>query len=473
MLPGVIVPANGVGAMGSVTKGQRRCIKIEGNPFPIAVGKMLVNQTQMEKLKGKGLEVCHVFKDMLWEFSGKKIPNAGFTEKDDEVCPCSELSYTAAAEPSTTAAPTTPKDGDGPAEAAAASDDAAAKGEGVSGEAAAEAAEAKSSGRKAEDWSQDDLLDFCFVQGIKTVSSFPIEASELYEKHMKPSRPEGTTLDVKKSSHKQIGKFLNALRKAKVIEVNEKKGVISVTKVDVGHKSFVKLAEKFADDAAEVADSKAASAAAAEAEKAAAAKPEPKVMTVWKPGHYLEGMFKAAGKSKSDLYPWAEVKAVLEAFIKKEEAALDGTSVKLTEEIINALYRTSGGQKKDLTFPEEADMAELEEKMMDRMSEHTTISVDGLGSSTRKGPMQKIEVSLSRKGAHNVTRICNLEAYGIDVEPMGELLKKKLSCTVHIEDMPGKNVKDKMMQFQGHVAQELQEHLETEFGITKSFISVK
>merc|ERR1719183_1460802 len=104
-------------------------------------------------------------------------------------------------------------------------------------------------------------------------------------------------------------------------------------------------------------------------------------------------------------------------------------------------------------------MAELEEKMMDRMSEHTTISVEGLGSSTRKGPMQKIEVTLSRKGAHNVTRICNLEAYGIDVESLGTELKKKLNCTAHVEDMPGKNVKDKMLQLQGHVAQELGAYL--------------
>ena len=32
-------------------------------------------------------------------------------------------------------------------------------------------------------------------------------------------------------SHKQIGKFLNAMRKSKAIEVTEKKGVIHVSKV--------------------------------------------------------------------------------------------------------------------------------------------------------------------------------------------------------------------------------------------------
>ena len=132
----------------------------------------------------------------------------------------------------------------------------------------------------------------------------------------------------------------------------------------------------------------------------------------------------------------------------------------------------------------------------------------GVGVTTRKGAPVNIAISLqepertaqknalfgasmkprSRKGAHNVTRICNLEAYGLAPEPgtstrgcwralrkallpraLGDELKKKLNCTVYIEDMPGKNavtsaypaagstvssraqVKEKMLQLQGHV----------------------
>jgi len=99
MLPGVIVPANGVIGLGSVSKGQKRCIKIEGNPYPIAVGKMLVNQSAMEKMKGKGLEVLHVFKDTLWAHAGKAVPNAGFSEKEDEITPCGDSSWKPGAAP--------------------------------------------------------------------------------------------------------------------------------------------------------------------------------------------------------------------------------------------------------------------------------------------------------------------------------------------------------------------------------------
>lgn len=465
MLPGVLVPANGVVGFGTVTKGQPRCIKIDGNAYPIAVGRMLVNQTAMEKLKGKGLEVLHVFKDTLWEFSGKAKPNLGFVEKDDEVTPCSDCSWKPGAAP----APAAPAASAAPAAVEAAP---AAGTEAVA--QVASTADGSGGTRSASEWSQDELLDFCFLQAFKasvTEKALPIEASELYEKHMKPQRPEGTTLDVKKSSHKQIGKFLNAMRKAKVIDVVDKKGVISVSRVEMGHKLFKELAEKFA---VEVSTGGSVAASSAGSAQTSTGLPAPKVTPMWKPSHYVEGLFKAAGKSKSDLHTWDDARGVLVTYIEKEGLGSpnDGP-VKLNDELLAALYKTAGGEKKDAVYPATADMQDLEDRMQERMQEHTTIDVHGVGPTTRKGPAVQLEVTLSRKGAHNVTRICNLEAYGLDAVVLGEELKKKLNCTMYIEDMPGKNSKDKMLQLQGHAAQELGDFLLDRYGITKSFLSVK
>jgi translation initiation factor 2D len=498
MLPGVIEPANGVAGFGSVTKGQKRCVKTQENPYPIAVGKMLVNQTQLEKMKGKGLEPMHIFKDALWEFSGKGIPNAGFSEKEDEVAKCSDRSYVPGAPPTATPANATdaeasPKADNATLPSAALADDGASPtaeaspiAGGVSPSAASDASP-KAGGntpsgggsvRPAEDWSQDELLDFCFLQAF-TVSlvddkSLPVEASELYEKHMKPSRPEGTTLDVKKSSHKQIGKFLNAHRKAKVIDVTEKKGVISVTKVVRDHKFFVQAQEKFAGAAAVAA----ASNATASTEKAQVAEglPAPIVKVAWMPQKATEGLFKKMGKSKSELYSWEEVSDMLVAYIKQEELGSGAEApVKLNEELITALWRVAGGQKKDLTFPEQVEFSELLEKMEDRMKQHTVIEVAATGKAIRTGPPEAslIEVSLSRKGAHNVTKIEHLEAYSINVTAMGDDVKRKFSCTVNIEEAQAKNSKDKVLIVQGHVDKELEGYLKEKFGITKDFLSVK
>ncbi|CAJ1345542.1 unnamed protein product [Effrenium voratum] len=442
MLPGVLVPANGVAGFGTVTKGQPRCIKIDGNPYAIAVGRMLVNQTQMEKLKGKGMEVLHVYKDNLWS-QCKAKPNAGFSE-EEEVLPCGDCKWKPGASSEASA-------GEAPAESAP--------------------AEKPAAGQAAADWTQDDLLDFTFLQALKQSLSddkaLPIEASELYEKHMKPARPEGTTLDVKKSSHKQIGKYLNAMRKSKAIDVTEKKGVVSVSKVDRGHKVFAALEAKFADEMT------AAAAAPAAAAPAATGLPPPKVTAMWKPTHYLEAIWKAMGKKKDDLYTWDEARNVVFSYIEQESLRKPDGHIKMNEGLLNGLWKTAGGQKKDQEWPEEVDAEEVEEKLEDRLHQYTTIDVAGVGPITRKGPPLNIAVSLSRKGAHNVTRICNLEAYGLDPEALGDELKRKLNCTVYIEEMPGKNVKEKMLQLQGHVDQELGAFLELRYGITKKFMEVK
>ncbi|CAE8643007.1 unnamed protein product [Polarella glacialis] len=165
MLPGVLVPANGVAGFGTVTKGQPRCIKIEGNPYPIAVGKMLVNQSTMEKLKGKGMEVMHVYKDTLWGFCGKAVPNAGFSEMEDEVTPCNDNSWKPGdAAPAAKASTPAAEDASSaePAAAAAPATSAPAVPSAVRGSCGA-----AGGGRAADDWTQDDLLDFTFMQAFK------------------------------------------------------------------------------------------------------------------------------------------------------------------------------------------------------------------------------------------------------------------------------------------------------------------
>lgn len=471
MLPGVVVPANGVAGFGTVAKNQKRCIKVEGNPYPIAVGKMLVNQSQMEKLKGKGLEPTHIFKDALWMYSGKAIPNAGFAEKEDEVMRCSDLSYV----PGKTTENSSETPGDVEASPKAASADESTPKATLADESTPKAGETTVSGSAQADLSQDDLLDFCFMRAF-TVDlvddkSLPVEASELYEKHMKPNRPEGTTLDVKKSSHKQIGKYLNALRKAKAIDVVEKKGVISVTKVVRDHKTLVQMKEKFAALAGEATTSNASASS-----KVVESLPPPVVTVKWAPQKATECIFKKVGKSKSELYTWEEVENVMLEYIKASElGSSKDAPVKLDEELITALYRVAGGQKKDVTFPEQVEFGELLEKLEDRMKQHTVIDVAGLGQAVRTGPPEAslINVTLSRKGAHNVTKIEHLEAYCINVQAMGDDLKKKLSCTVNVEESEAKNSKEKFLIVQGHVEQELADYLQQKFGITKSFMSVK
>lgn len=100
MLPGVIVPEEG---LGSFAEGQKRCIRVQGNDAPFAVGKMCVpcsgplgstvsssvdsslgfvphlcrrvsdRDITKEGMKGKGMAVLHVYRDSLWTYGGRKV----------------------------------------------------------------------------------------------------------------------------------------------------------------------------------------------------------------------------------------------------------------------------------------------------------------------------------------------------------------------------------------------------------------
>lgn len=57
-----------------------RTLGVPGNPIPFAVGLMVVSSTSAKKdgWKGRGLNVLHVFGDLLWQSGSKAAPNAGF-----------------------------------------------------------------------------------------------------------------------------------------------------------------------------------------------------------------------------------------------------------------------------------------------------------------------------------------------------------------------------------------------------------
>ncbi|CAE7658701.1 EIF2D [Symbiodinium sp. CCMP2456] len=456
MLPGVLVPANGVAGFGTVTKGQPRCIKIDGNPYPIAVGRMVVNQTQMEKRGPQTVERKRHGGDARVQ---RRL--VGAVRQGETQCRFLRRGGGSSVCRQQLEAWRGERRGQWHGGACV-----GGSGRSVLSDGSTRRRQSCRTPRNGRNERQDDLLDFTFLQafkqGLADDKALPIEASELYEKHMKPARPEGTTLDVKKSSHKQIGKFLNAMRKSKAIDVTEKKGVIHVSKVDRKHKVFVSLEEKFAEQVA------ATPVAAVAAAVTPAGLPPPKVTAMWKPSHYLEPIWKAMGKKKDELYTWDEARAIVFSYIEQEGLGKPDGPIKMSDGLLTALWKTAGGQKKDQEWPTEVDAEQVEEKLEDRLQQlgeqedrslprHAAIDVAGVGVTTRKGAPVNIAISLR-------------EPY----RALGDELKKKLNCTVYIEDMPGKNaVKEKMLQLQGHVDQEFAQFLEQRYGITKKFLEVK
>ena len=206
MLPGVIVPDEGLGPL---HEGQKRAICVEGNDAVVGVGKMVVSDSDIKQkgMKGKGMEVRHVYLDSLWKYGGRKVPNDGFHA--DEVV---------AAEGNSIMAP------------------AAADEEEAEEEEEEEAEEAGGGDAAVEEMEPDVLMAYCFYAAFKTTctdSALPITVDKFYSEHMQVTRGRrGTCRSTRRTQWKQVGKYIKTMHKSKACVTKENKNIVSIVSVD-------------------------------------------------------------------------------------------------------------------------------------------------------------------------------------------------------------------------------------------------
>ncbi|XP_045778651.1 eukaryotic translation initiation factor 2D isoform X2 [Maniola jurtina] len=85
----------------------------------------------------------------------------------------------------------------------------------------------------------DGLLRWCLLSFLKTQAKhveLPLKTNLLYKNHLMPFCPADRTLEVKKSSFKKMGKFLEAMQREGLVEVREiDKGVDALVSVNTAH----------------------------------------------------------------------------------------------------------------------------------------------------------------------------------------------------------------------------------------------
>jgi translation initiation factor 2D len=218
MLPGVDLPS-----LPDFSHGQLLSVVVPGNPAPIAVGVAVMSSiTAQGQAQGKGklVEVLQHYGDCLWQsLANRAVPNAGFmlglvlpVDASAAVNDAYEVEGMAAGaevgEPDPAVAlehlslevqqAAAAKGGHHPA------DDAAA----------GSAEPPSSSGRSSCAWpdDMDQLMELALLQALtKSVKEedLPLISSSLWAQHIRPCAPPGAPpLDVKKSSHKKMDKFL-------------------------------------------------------------------------------------------------------------------------------------------------------------------------------------------------------------------------------------------------------------------------
>ncbi|KAJ3110777.1 Eukaryotic translation initiation factor 2D [Phlyctochytrium bullatum] len=446
MLPGVIVPADKF-ANASWEAGDPVAVVIRGNPFPLAVGTMFVSSAELRKpgfeMRGKGLRTVHTYGDTLWASGSKseppEVPEGAAVENDDVDEEEYEVVFEEDGKPEDSVENSVTKlslrdarDDD---------DD-----EDDDGEEIPVAPSVPVAALTPAD--HDKLLEQSLITAIKTklpddAKSYPISSSVLWESHILPSRPAGTTLDVKASSHKKLGKFLKVMEKKGYIKLKERGGdtlLMSVNKKHPDITSFepprVTAATGASRGSGMVGVPSSVAAASGSTSGSGTSGATLSVVELYRASAAVAKIWQEVGLSKDMYCTRADVKAALEDYFKQKGLASsdDPRLVKMDALLAEAVLKKDEG---DVDF---LMRDSLLTRVLEKMNPFYELTLPDQDPVIRKGSLKPINVTVeTRQGRRMITRVVGMEAFGIDPEDLAAQLKIRCASSTTVSALPGKS----------------------------------
>lgn len=491
MFPGISVAADG---LPSFSASEPWAVKVPGNPAPIAVGSTTMSSAEALKagLRGKALRIMHYYRDLLWEsVEGHYVPNSGFLE--DVVL--EDPSFLASNQPSDSSEGATcesdvqqscvnNENTEGSVDVNGAISDACAASmqndsENAAKEITTDASDLKSTANvdaakldiellslSIED--VDSHLDRCLLQALHTTvkdKDLPMPGSTLWSNHVLPCRPSGITLDIKKSSHKKLSKWLQAKSSTGLITVKEdkyKKEAMLIS-VNRGHPEYLqfKPEKRPVEKVVQAGDSAASESRSQKALE---------VVEVYKSSVHVNPIFASVGADTGKLYSASEATDIVFKYIEKENLVkqTNKATVVLDATLCDALFK--GAIKKGSTYPTEIHKKDLGATFINRMQAHHMVTRGG-ESVVRKGVLKTVQIMTERRqGNKKVTKVSGLETFLIDPEALASELQKKFACSTTVAELPGKKGLEVLIQ--GGVIDDVARHLLEQYGIPKRYIEV-
>lgn len=495
MFPGISVPPEG---LPSFSAGEPWSVKVPGNAFPIAVGATYMSSKEAYKasLRGKALRITHYYRDTLWESAeGRYIPNDGFLEdvvledptsiatsqaaglSESEVVDAlehllqgsghnSEKDVHHGTEFDSRHEPTKQLCVENEDSDQVVKDLNALK---VTDDIEEQAGSGKGQLATMSVEEIDVLLDKCLLQALYTTvkdKDVPMPGSTLWSNHILACRPPGITLDIKKSSHKKLSKWLQAKSSAGLISAKEDKHrkevmLLAVNRRHPDYQTF--KPEKRKADVAE--------ATIPAPSESSQSQTQLEVIEIWKSTIHINPIMQAVGANLSQFYTASEAVDIVFSYVEKENLVkpYDKSMVVLDVVLCDALYK--GTVKKGSTYPTEIHKKDLGLTFLNRMQSNHRVT-RGNESVVRKGALKTVQIMTERRqGNKKVTRVSGLESFLVDADALASELQKKFACSTSVAELPGKKGQNEVL-VQGGVLEDLAKHLVQQYGIPKKYIEI-
>ncbi|CAH2230664.1 jg4216 [Pararge aegeria aegeria] len=297
----------------------------------------------------------------------------------------------------------------------------------------------------------DGLLRWCLLSFLKTQAKhieLPLKTNLLYKNHLMPFCPTDRTLEVKKSSYKKMGKFLEAMQREGLVEVREiDKGVDALVSVNTAHplvRSHKARAPQSKEPVQEEGDAREYV--------------PPQIRELYCITANVLDLF--APLRKGTALAAADVRQALVQHVAQRGLAQARGSVQLDQ----LLAAVTGRQPQELMKWEE-----LTTCVLGRMTPSTEMRfADGTVKLT-KSRLEPIKMQVAtRSGNKKVTLVSNLESFGFSLRPLAHACQLLAGASCGITRSAASRTDQLMLQGdQTHLVAKL---LIEKYGLPKKFV---
>ena len=486
MVPGVVRGLE----PGTFAPGDLRALYATGDPtHAVGVGVVLCTAQDVARRSGRAMAMLHLYKDTLWALGSRTLipdpPPRPAASKDDDDDDDDESS----GEPESVPVDEEGKEKEdspaehvasesGPVDAPVAEDGAAAEtaAEGVckSEEAAPAAAPAAAEPEpeqppkekeKTKEEMMDELVKTTLYRALRTSvgkDDLPMLASTFYAAHMLPSRPAGTTIDLKASSFKKLSRLLAAAEADGVLTAEtDGHDNVKLTGVNRAH-PLLRAVDTSVVSAADAAD--AAAHGDSDDERAERV---PLVTELYEVNSHTRFAFPAGTTAVTR----AQAVAALTQYIK--ERGLDAQLGADAKKGVTRVDECITGATKLGGFGALHPKRDVLERFVARMRPFYVINRDDLAVTQQRmwGPVPAIVVANEqRKGRRKVTTVKGLEAFCIDLAAFSEELRVRCAASSTVHKSPSGT--ESFVLVGGLAQKHVVDLLTTKYRVPKKYIKV-
>ncbi|TPX49312.1 hypothetical protein SeLEV6574_g01568 [Synchytrium endobioticum] len=450
MLPGVIIPGHG---LHEFKANDPISVTIPQSSMPLVVGVTCVSrgQAMAQNMRGKGVKVLHTCGDQLWALGDKSLPPQDQTlhNQDAEEPAVNEDAWhdgSAEKVPDTMVVGVGQEKEEAPEHWGEPLEDVNVKQEeaqeiieaGADGTAGYDDGSSSSSS-KVSPADMDILLEISLLTAIKLKApedpkAFPIGASQFYSAYIIPSRPVGTSVDVKGSSYKKLQKFLKVYEKKGYLKLKEVRSELVIMSVATHHQDITGFVP-----------------------------PSKQAVDLYGARGSTLPLFEAMGLGKDALLTMKELRSCVDDYIKRRDL-IDATHPRTVN--LDALLADVVLKKDDTAVLISRD--ELLQRIANMMQPFHQIAFPNREPQVRKGTLPPIHILVEKvRGTKTATRVSNMEYYDVDTEQLADHLKVKCASSTSVSPLPvGKQVKPRHeIMVQGSKALEVCNVLKDIYGI--------